>query len=167
MPGAATRNAANELVFTRIYDAPRALVFDAWTDPRHIGKWWGPSGFTTTTNAMAVEVGGVWDYVMHGPDGTDYPGRSVYTEVVRPERLVFSNIGGRADEPHLTCEMTVTFEETGGKTTLTLRMVFPSADAAGRARELGAEEGGHESFERLAGLLRDAERGSRCQRRRS
>lgn len=153
---AAKGNAANELVFTRTYDAPRELVFRAWTDPQHIGKWWGPKGFTTTTKAMEVKVGGVWDYVLHGPDGTDYPNKSVYTEIEEPRRLAFSNVGGRADEPHLTCEMCATFEEVRGRTKLTLRMVFPSADAAGRAKELGAEDGGYESFERLAGFMGEA-----------
>ncbi len=119
MSVAAKRSAANELVFTRTYDAPRELVFCAWTDPQHIGKWWGPKGFTTTTNVMEVKVGGIWDYVMHGPDGTDYPNKSVYTEIERPERLAFSNVGGRADDPHLTCQMCITFEETRGKTRLT------------------------------------------------
>ncbi len=156
MSVAAKRSAANELVFTRTYDAPRELVFRAWTDPRHIGAWWGPKGFTTTTNAMEVRVGGVWDYVMHGPDGTDYPSKSVYTEVEEPKRLAFSNVGGRAGDPHLTCQMYVTFEETRGKTKLTLRMVFPSADAAGRARELGAEAGGIESLERFDEFVRAA-----------
>lgn len=153
MSGTAKPNAAHELVFTRTYDAPRALVFDAWTDPQHIGRWWGPKGFTTTTNVMEVKVGGIWDYVMHGPDGTNYPGRSVYTEIERPERLVFSHVGGKADDPHLTCRMCVTFEESGGKTTLTLRMIFPSAEAAGHARELGADTGGLESLDRLADFI--------------
>lgn len=156
MSVATKRSAANELVFTRTYDAPRELVFYAWTDPRHIGKWWGPKGFTTTTNVMEVKVGGIWDYVMHGPDGTDYPSRSVYTEIEKPERLAFSNVGGKADDPHLTCQMYVTFEETDGKTKLTLRMLFPSADAAERAKELGAEVGGHESLDRLANFIRQA-----------
>ncbi len=156
MSVAARRSAANELVFTRTYDAPRELVFRAWTDPQHIGAWWGPKGFTTTTNAMEVRVGGAWDYVMHGPDGTDYPSKSVYTEVEEPRRLAFSNVGGRAGDPHLTCQMYVTFEETRGKTKLTLCMVFPSADAAGRARKLGAEGGGIESLDRLAEFMREA-----------
>lgn len=149
-------NTASELRFTRTYDAPRELVFIAWTDPQHIGKWWGPKGFTTTTHVMEVKVGGVWDYVMHGPDGTDYPGKSVYTEIENPKRLAFSHVGGRADDPHLTCQMCVTFEETRGKTKLTFRMIFPSAEAAGRAKELGADDGGKESLDRLANIMRKA-----------
>ena len=103
IPEAASATGERELVFVRVLDAPREFVFDLWTDPTHIEKWWGPVGFTTTTNVMDVKPSGVWDYVMHGPDGTDYPNRSVYIEVAKPERLVFSNVGGRADDPHLTC----------------------------------------------------------------
>lgn len=150
----AKSNAANELLFARIYDAPRELVFAVWTDPKHIGKWWGPTGFTTTTRAMEVKLGGVWDYVMHSPDGTDYPGRGVFTEVDKPNRLAFSHVGGKADDPHLSCEFLITFEDLDGKTKLTLRMIFPSVEAVEHARDLGAEEGGLESLERLAHFLR-------------
>jgi uncharacterized protein YndB with AHSA1/START domain len=76
-----------EIVTTRVFDAPREMVFDAWTDPKHIGQWWGPIGFTTTTHEMDVRPGGVWRFTMHGPDGRDYKNRIVYTEIVRPERL--------------------------------------------------------------------------------
>lgn len=153
---ATRKTAANELVFTRRYAAPRALVFAVWSDPRHIGNWWGPKGFTTTTKFMEFEVGGVWDYVMHGPDGTDYPGRGVYREIAEPAYLAFSHVGGRAEDPHLTCEFSVTFEEVDGGTELTLRMIFPSVAAAEHARELGAGEGGVESLERLAAALSEA-----------
>ncbi len=156
MPAAAKTSAENELAFTRIYDAPRELVFDAWTDPQHIGKWWGPNGFTTSTKVMEVKVGGRWEYVMHGPDGEDYPSNSVYTEVEKPQRLIFSNIGGKANDPHLTCQMIVTFEDVAGKTKLTLRMIFPSTDAADHARELGADDGGKECLDRLANAMREA-----------
>lgn len=150
------KTAANELVFTRRYAAPRALVFAVWTDPQHIGNWWGPDGFRTTTHVMELRVGGVWDYVMHGPDGTDYPGRGVYREVAEPAYLAFSHIGGKADDPHLTCEFSATFEEVDGGTELTLRMVFPSVAAADYARERGAGEGGAQSLERLAEALAEA-----------
>jgi len=155
--GSRKTNAENELVFTRIYDAPRALVFDAWTDPKRIGKWWGPKDFTTTTKVMEVKVGGRWEYIMHGPDGADYPNKSVYIEVEKPRRLVFSNTGGKADDPHLTCQMCVTFEEIGGKTKLTLRMIFPSTDAVSRAKKYGAETGGYETLGRLAAFMREDE----------
>jgi uncharacterized protein YndB with AHSA1/START domain len=78
-----------EIVFTRVFDAPRRMVWEAWTDPKQLVLWWGPRGFTTTIDEMDVRVGGVWKLVMHGPDGTDYPNKSIFTEVVPNERLRF------------------------------------------------------------------------------
>jgi uncharacterized protein YndB with AHSA1/START domain len=71
-------------VLTRTFDAPRELVFNAWTDPKQITQWWRLTGFTTTTHEMDVKPGGVWRFVMHGPDGTDYKNKIVFIEVVRP-----------------------------------------------------------------------------------
>jgi uncharacterized protein YndB with AHSA1/START domain len=70
---AATSTADREILITRTFDAPRELVWEAWTNPKHVTHWWGPNGFTTTIEKMDVRVGGVWKHVMHGPDGTDYP----------------------------------------------------------------------------------------------
>jgi uncharacterized protein YndB with AHSA1/START domain len=149
---AQARDAASEtaeLVFTRVYDAPRELVFDAWTIPKHIAQWWGPDGFTTTTRSIDVKPGGVWRFVMHGPDGTDYENRITYDEIVRPERLVYHHGGGEDVEP-VTFQSTVTFEADGDKTKLTLRMVFPSAAERDRvAAKYGAIEGANQTLSRL------------------
>ena len=75
-----------EVLIERIVDAPREMVWKAWTDPRQVVQWWGPTGFTTTIEQMDVRPGGLWQYVMHGPDGTNYPNRSVFIEIVPPER---------------------------------------------------------------------------------
>ena len=152
-PAAKKENATNELVFTRVIDAPRELVFEAWTNPQHISNWWGPDGFTTTTNVIDVKVGGIWDYVMHGPDGTDYPNKSIFRVVEKPKRLEFSNVGGYVDDQHLTCEMRVAFTESNGKTEVTLRMLFPSSKALEHAKDHGAARGGSEAFTRLHDLL--------------
>ena len=85
-----------EIVLSRLIDAPQELVFDAWTDPEQVGQWWGPSGFTTTTHKMEVKPGGVWRFVMHGPDGRDYQNKITYLEIVPPERLVYRH-GGDED----------------------------------------------------------------------
>src|SRR6266852_4602923 len=77
-----------EIVITRLLDAPRELAFQAWTEPQHVAHWWGPNGFTNTIHEMDVRPGGVWRFIMHGPDGTDYKNEIVYVEVVKPERLV-------------------------------------------------------------------------------
>ena len=76
-----------EIVISRVIDAPRELVFEAFTEVRHLSRWWGPNGFTTTTRSFEFRVGGVWDFVMHGPDGTDYQEWISWTAIVPPERI--------------------------------------------------------------------------------
>lgn len=82
-----TATADREIVITRTIDAPRELVFEAFTAVRHLSQWWGPEGFTTTTRAFEFRVDGVWDFVMHGADGTDYQEWICWTEITRPERI--------------------------------------------------------------------------------
>jgi uncharacterized protein YndB with AHSA1/START domain len=144
--------ADREIVFTRVFDAPRRMVWEAWTDP----KQWGPKGFTTTIEQMEVRAGGVWKLVMHGPDGTDYPNKSVFTEVVPLERLRYRLSGGKRGGPAAQFEMTATFEDDGDKTRITMRMVFASAEARDEnVREYGSIEGGKQTLERLAEHLSD------------
>ena len=141
-----------EIVVTRVYDAPRGLVFDAFTDPKHISQWWGPRGFTTTTHSMDFRVDGEWRYTMHGPDGTDYKNLVVYHEIERPERLVYthgSEMRGEAGEFHVT----ITLFDQGGKTRLTMHSVFASPAELERVKKFGAVEGGKQTLDRLAELL--------------
>jgi uncharacterized protein YndB with AHSA1/START domain len=146
--------AANEIVIEREFDAPRELVWEAWTDPKHVVEWWGPDGFTTTIEKMDVRPGGVWKHVMHGPDGTDYPNQSTFTEVVKPERIVYSHGGGRKGGPGAQFVATWTFEALGRKTKVTICMVFASAEARDTVvREYGAIEGGRQTLGRLAAYL--------------
>ena len=141
------------LIATRVYDAPRELVFAAWTNPQHLAQWWGPDGFTTTTSAFDMRPGGVWQFVMHGPDGRDYQNRITFEEVVRPERLVYSHGGGDDVEP-VRFDVTVTFEDLGGKTRLTMRGDFPSAAARDRViAEHGADKGMVQTLGRLQDYL--------------
>ncbi|HEX5726482.1 MAG TPA: SRPBCC family protein, partial [Longimicrobiaceae bacterium] len=141
--------ADREIVLTRVFDAPRELVFRAWTDPEQVPLWWGPRGFTTTTHEMEVRPGGVWRFVMHGPDGTDYPNRVEYVEVVEPERLVYAHgDDGEGDDTHF--HVTVTFAAEGGGTRVTLRMRFDTAAERDRTVEFGAVEGGNQTLDRLA-----------------
>ena len=140
-----------EIVFTRAFDAPRRMVWEAWTDPKQLVLWWGPRGFTTTIEEMDVRPGGVWKLVMHGPDGTDYPNKSLFTEVVPYERLRYRLSGGKRGGPAAQFEMTATFEDDGDKTRLTMRMVFASAEARDEnVRVYGSIEGGKQTLERLA-----------------
>ena len=142
--------ADREIVISRVFDAPRELVWKAWTDPEHIVHWWGPRGFTTTIEQMDLRPGGVWKFVMHGPDGTDYANRSVFVEVTKPERIVFTHGGSREGGPAAKFVSTWTFIEQRGKTEVTIRMVFDTAAERDTiVREYGAIEGGEQTLERL------------------
>jgi len=142
-----------EIVTTRVFNAPRERVWEAWTDPDRIGKWWGPNGFTTTTHEMDVRPGGVWRFIMHGPDGVDYPNRISYKDVVKPERLVYLHDADddTPDNPRWFVT-TVTFDVEGGKTRLTMRARFPNR--AAREAVVGyAIEGAKQTLGRLAEYL--------------
>lgn len=144
--------ADREIVLRREFDAPRELVFRAWTDPEHLPHWMGPHGFTLTTHSIDVRVGGMWRYTMHGPDGTDYSNRVVYQEIARPERLVYLH-GEDVDDDPGAFHVTVTFEDVDGRTRMTSRMVFPTAEARNGAMQYGAEELGYQTMDRLAAHL--------------
>ena len=144
--------ADREIVTTRLIDAPRELVFEAWTDPEHVAHWFGPDGFTTITHSMDVRPGGVWRFTMRGPDGKNWPNVVTYEQVVRPERLVY--LHGDETETDMF-HNTVTFDDEGGKTALTMRAVFKTAAARDYvARERGAVEGGQQTISRLERYVR-------------
>ena len=138
-----------EIVMERIFNAPRELVFEAWTDPKHVAQWWGPKGFTNTFQEIDVRPGGVWRFVMHGPDGVDYQNRIIYDEIVKPERLVYTHGSGEEGDPG-QFQVTVTFAEQGGKTKLTMQMLFESAAERDKViKEFGAIEGANQTLDRL------------------
>src|ERR1700677_4428258 len=113
---------ARSIITVREFDAPRELVFSLFTDPKHLAQWFGPNGFTTTTSSFDMRPGGVWRFVMHGPDGRDYQNRVTYEEVVPPERIVYRHGGGPVQ-----FTQTITFDDLGGKTRITWRHDFSSA----------------------------------------
>ena len=138
-----------EIVITRLFDAPRELLFDAWLDAKNIGKWWGPRGFTTTIHNMDTRPGGEWRFIMHGPDGVDYDNRVVYREIVRPSRLVYNHGSDTAGDPGEFLA-TITFVDLGGKTALTLRALLGSVEQYEQKKKFGAIEGGNQTLDRLA-----------------
>ena len=151
--GLATLLGDREIAAVRIFDAPRDLVWKVWTEPEHIAKWWGPKGFTTTTYSMDVKPGGVWRFVMHGPD-RDYQNKITYLEVVKPERLAYQHGGDKEVEP-VNFQVAVIFTEQGGKTRVEMRMVFPSANARDYViKTYGAVEGLNQTLGRLEEYLR-------------
>jgi uncharacterized protein YndB with AHSA1/START domain len=146
-----TANAVErKLVITRVFDAPRALVFEAWTDPKHVAEWWGPKVFTNPVCEMDVRQGGALRIVMRAPDGVEYPMTGVFREVVELERLVFTFIAWDQEGNRLLEGITaVTFADDGGRTKLTLET--GAVAVADRAVPMlaGMEAGWTQSLESL------------------
>jgi uncharacterized protein YndB with AHSA1/START domain len=140
---------------SRVFNAPRDLVWRVWTEPEHVARWWGPRGFSTQIDRMDFRVGGSWQHTMVGPDGVRYPNKSIFKEIVPQERIVYSHGGGREEGPGATFLATWTFDVVDAKRTrLTGRLTFSSAEARDFvAKEFGAVEGGQQTLERLSEYL--------------
>lgn len=144
--------ADREIVITRVIEAPRELVFAAFTEVRHLSQWWGPDGFTTTTRAFDFRPEGVWDFVMHGPDGTDYQEWISWKEIVPPERIAMLH-GESRDDPN-AFESMLTFDADGSTTRLTMRTIFPTKELRDEAAErYHAVEGGEQTLGKLAAYI--------------
>lgn len=148
-----------ELVVRRTFAAPPALVFQMFLDPAHLARWFGPEGFSITTKSMDTRPGGAWRFVMHGPDGRDYPNRIVYREIVPHERIAYDHDGdGVGDGPAFRVTVQLAAAATG--TSLVVRAVFPSAEAlAFVVREYKADEGARQTYGRLGALAESVARG--------
>jgi uncharacterized protein YndB with AHSA1/START domain len=154
--------ADREIVISRLINAPRELVFEAFTEVRHLSQWWGPEGFTTTTQSFEFRVGGVWDFMMHGPDGTDYPEWITWAEIVAPERIALRH-GESRDDPN-TFESVLTFAPEETATRIVMRTVFATKALRDEAVEkYHAIEGGQQTLSGLAayviGVLRSGAEG--------
>jgi len=155
-----------EIVITRMINAPRERVFEAMTDPKQVVHWWGPNGFTTTIHKMDVRPGGVWHHTMHGPDGTDYPNKSIFKEIVRPERIVYQHAGGEKERGGGCFSATWTFEAQGEKTKMTGRLTFASSEERDRiAIRYQALEGGKQTLARLENYLSEKRAGENANRK--
>ena len=148
----AQATADREIVISQVIDAPREVVFEAFTGVRHLSRWWGPDGFTTTTRSFEFRVGGVWDFVMHGPDGTDYQEWITWREIVPPERISLLHGEGR-DDPN-AFESVLTFVPDGAATRIEMRAVFPTRELRDEAVEkYHAIEGGQQTLSNLAAYV--------------
>ncbi len=154
---AQSATADREIVISRVIDAPRELVFEAFTEVRHLSRWWGPEGFTTTTRSFEFCVGGVWDFVMHGPDGTDYQEWISWTEIVPPEGIALLH-GESCGDPN-AFESTLTFASEGQATRIEMRTVFPTKELRDEAVEkYHAIEGGQQTLSNLADYVTEIAR---------
>ena len=159
-----------EIHMTRLFDAPRQLVFDAMTKPEHVRRWWGclSEGHSVTTCEIDLRVGGAYRIVMRSPEGVDQPVKGVFREIVEPERLVMTvdcsdqpaewhdqlNPGrDKSRPPVFVMLQTVTFEDLAGKTRLTIRSRFDSAELLEAALNVGMTEGWSQSLDRLSEVL--------------
>jgi uncharacterized protein YndB with AHSA1/START domain len=140
-----------------VYDAPVRAVWEAWTDPEKVAKWWGPRGFTLTTHARDLRVGGTWRYTMHGPDGTDYPNVTTYHVVERYQKLVYDH--GATDETPPLFRVTVTFTEANGKTTMDMTFALATPEAAEQTAKFIKRAGGNATWDRLAEHLEETATG--------
>jgi uncharacterized protein YndB with AHSA1/START domain len=137
----------SEIVTTRVLGASREVIFEAWTDPDRLARWWGPKDFTNTFLEFDPRPGGAWRFVMHGPDGGNFPNESVFVEVAKPERIVFRHLSA----PEF--QVTVTFEEeAGGKTKLVWRMLFGSVEEREKVERF-AVEANEQNLDRLEAHL--------------
>ena len=146
-----TKPNPNEIIISRLYDAPVNLVWDAWTDPEQVAQWWGPRGFSITTHSKEIKPGGIWHYTMHGPDGTDYPNKTLYHEVVEHQRLVYDHGGN--DEQAPLFRVTVVFEEKKRQTHMHMTMTLPSAEALVQVKQIIKDASGNSTWDRLAEYL--------------
>jgi uncharacterized protein YndB with AHSA1/START domain len=154
---AAERNrvlAEREVTITRVFDAPRALVFRAWTDAEQLAQWWGPKGFTNPICEIDARVGGAIRIHMRAPDGSVYPMKGEILELISPERLVFTNIAVDEAGNHIIEGLTtVTFADEGGKTRLTMHTRGSAVAAVAVAYLQGMEMGWTMSIDKLQALL--------------
>ena len=148
--------AANEIVISRVFAAPRAMVWGALADPWQVGQWWGPKGFTTDILEMDLRTGGKWRLIMHGPDGTKYPNEMTFTEVVRMQLIRLELTGCREGAPLIHFQQSMTFTDEDGGTRFTVRISFATAeDRDQNVRDYGSIEGCKQMMERLNAHLQE------------
>ncbi len=149
--------ADREIVISRVIDAPPELLFEAFTEVRHLSRWWGPEGFSTTTGSFEFRVGGEWDFTMHGPDGTDYQEWITWTEIAPPERITLVHGESRGDPNAF--QSTLTFQPDGAATRIEMRTVFATKELRDEAVErYHAIEGAQQTLNNLATYVTDVVR---------
>ena len=144
----------SKVTYKRHFDVPVRLVFEAWSSQEHLEQWWGPDGFTVTTKSMNFSNGGVWDFVMHGPDGSDYKNKIQFTEIKKPHSIHYKHLGSGEDVGDVHFLSSIIFEEADGGTNLTMEQIFPSKEELERlANTYGVIEGGKQHLGNLGKYL--------------
>jgi uncharacterized protein YndB with AHSA1/START domain len=141
--------ADREFVHSRLIDAPRQRVFRAFSDPKHLARWWGPNGFSSTFEVFEFKAGGTWRFVMHGPDGTDYPNESIFREIAPTERITLEHL---SEGHHFF--LTITFTAQGDKTLVGWRQLFDTAEHKQRIAKF-VTEANEQNLDRLTAEVLD------------
>ncbi|UKN01207.1 SRPBCC domain-containing protein [Paracrocinitomix mangrovi] len=143
----------NEITYTRLFNAPIHLVWEAWSKVELREKWFGPNGFTITTFQHQFSQGGIWKFTMHGPDGTDFPNKIEFVKINEPTLIMYKHVDDE-DTEAISFQVEVKLKEMNDSTELTMRHIFRSAEELRRvAEEYGAIEGGQQTLARLADLI--------------
>ena len=148
----------NQLKMTRAFDAPREMVFNAWTDGKQMAKWFGPKGFTTEVKQHDAKPGGLSLIVMRGPDGAEYPGKAIFREVVKPQRIVMTSYALKDGKEVLETLITVTFEEKNKKTTMNVQVDVVKAAPDAKPYIAGMEEGWKQTLDKLEAVIKSSGR---------
>jgi len=148
----------NWLKMSRTFDAPRELVFNAWVDGKQMAKWFGPKGFTTEITKHEPTPGGQVFIVMRGPDGSEYPGKAMFREIQKPERLVLTSWALKDGKEVLETLVTVTFEEKNKKTTMNVEVKIVKETAESKPYTAGMEQGWNETLDKLVDVIRSSGR---------
>lgn len=144
----------NKVTYKRYFDVPADLLFEVWSRSEHLTEWWGPDGFTLTINSLDFSNGGIWDFVMHGPDGHNYKNKIQFLDINQPYSITYKHIGEGEGDADVDFQSKIIFESAGEGTNLIMEQLFSSKAELVRVNEkYGAIEGGKQHLGNLARYL--------------
>ncbi|MCG6152592.1 SRPBCC family protein [Leptospira bandrabouensis] len=149
-----TRIKDNQVTYKRYFDVDVDLLFEVWSKPEHLSEWWGPDGFTLTIKSLDFSNGGIWEFVMHGPDGHDYKNKIQFIEISKPHFILYQHLGDGEGDEDVNFQSRIVFEKAGEGTNLIMEQIFSDKQELERVNEkYGAIEGGKQHIGNLAKYL--------------
>lgn len=144
----------NKVTYKKYFDVPVDLLFEVWSKPEHLMEWWGPDGFTLTIKSLDFSNGGIWEFIMHGPDGHDYQNKIQFINIHKPKSILYKHIGDGEGDEDVNFQSRIIFEAAGEGTNLIMEQIFSSKQELERVNEkYGAIEGGKQHIGNLAKYL--------------
>ncbi|TGL77176.1 SRPBCC domain-containing protein [Leptospira yasudae] len=141
----------NKVIYKRYFDISAELLFEIWSLEEHLTQWWGPDGFTLTSKSMNFSNGGIWEFIMHGPDGHDYKNKIQFIDIKKPFHIYYKHLGDGEGAKDVDFQAKVIFEKAGEDTNLTMEQIFPSKEELERVNQkYGAIEGGKQHVANLS-----------------